>query len=748
LHLELEGKKLSREAEKSWESELASALRISQEGKEQRATVTESSGESDEASAAVNLKTTDIIPKETVVLEMSKKRKVSLVWKYFEKKGKDTAVCRTCHKELMVKFGSTSSLSRHLLGWHKNLHFDLKEMRKAKKSKDNEVVSTSFNKKTIVSQDNVHDQPRICDKCGQSAPSMAMLTKHIKFAHENIGDLQCPERGFKTQELNSVHNHIKSMLNISGDLDVKKHFKCHICNFASVTTLSLARHIDAIHAETGKCPLCCFSSPDKSVLNQHLASIHNVLSRTSSTKDYKCTDCDYSADLKWELTRHKNTVHLNIVEKKCPYCEYFTFSRAHLEEHNKAVHLNIRDKKCTQCDYSSSWSGNLIKHVKNVHNKVHVCPKCNFSSPSKLSLSEHLSSDHAGELDHKCPHCEFSAFTKTHLKIHNKAVHLNIGNYKCTQCDYASSRSSVLKNHVKNSHGKVDLRYVKAKVSLLWDCTQCDYASSRPSHIRNHVDNVHGTEEKGNSSGSDAEKEAHTETVDIDGREQGEGEIKAGGTGSRSASQDGGARALNDIVGGDDNTRPDSGEADGSGQIEIPIQTQIDTLVETQIESVEAMMETQIYLQTETQFVEEKKRSRSRSRSQTSRRSDNLSRSCEESDPHCVNVFPSNNKSNLNGHISSDYRCSFCDFASPHKSATYKHVQAVHKTRKYHKCRGCEYSTQLKANLTNHVKSVQLSIRDPLIIEDVLPKDEDCTDALLMFTHTERSGTQTEKYTS
>jgi hypothetical protein len=113
---------------------------------------------------------------------MSGRRKVSLVWKYFEDNGNETAACKTCGKELMTKIGSTSALDRHLKGRHESLHSDLQEERKAKRRSDEEKVAlTSFNRREPVKMDG-SSVKRLgmfqCDRCVYATASETCFKTH------------------------------------------------------------------------------------------------------------------------------------------------------------------------------------------------------------------------------------------------------------------------------------------------------------------------------------------------------------------------------------------------------------------------------------------------------------------------------------------------------------------------------------------------------------------------------------------
>ena len=57
--------------------------------------------------------------------------KKSVIWEYYIKTGADSAICKTCNREMSTAGGSTSSFARHLLRQHRHVYEDYKAKRLA-----------------------------------------------------------------------------------------------------------------------------------------------------------------------------------------------------------------------------------------------------------------------------------------------------------------------------------------------------------------------------------------------------------------------------------------------------------------------------------------------------------------------------------------------------------------------------------------------------------------------------------------
>ena len=94
-------------------------------------------------------------------------------------------------------------------------------------------------------------------------------------------------------------------------------------------------------------------------------------------------------------------------------------------------------EKVHECSELFIWSGWTLKK----------CKRCDFSSITKSSLSQHLLT-HSGERYYHCKECGSSFSRAGHLKRH-LLTHSGEKPHKHTQCDYECSRVDALSYHIK-----------------------------------------------------------------------------------------------------------------------------------------------------------------------------------------------------------------------------------------------------------------------------------------------------------
>jgi len=93
---------------------------------------------------------------------------------------------------------------------------------------------------------------------------------------------------------------------------------------------------------------------------------------------FKCEECNYASNRKYNLQRHIKIRHTNVKElckkisHRCNICEYSTDRPYNLKRH-EATHKRIKKSKihqCFICDYQDKSKSNVKKHVDNHETKI------------------------------------------------------------------------------------------------------------------------------------------------------------------------------------------------------------------------------------------------------------------------------------------------------------------------------------------------------------------------------------------
>ena len=112
---------------------------------------------------------------------------------------------------------------------------------------------------------------------------------------------------------------------------------------------------------------------------------------------------------------------------QCDLCHISCTDLEYLKRHKKAKHnIDIFEHlegfvfSCSLCDYSTDSKLNLSEHIKEQHsNKNHQCNVCQKFFVSLSKLDEHKVV-HTGEKSFICNTCGKAFSRSYHLKVHNR----------------------------------------------------------------------------------------------------------------------------------------------------------------------------------------------------------------------------------------------------------------------------------------------------------------------------------------
>ena len=93
------------------------------------------------------------------------------------------------------------------------------------------------------------------------------------------------------------------------------------------------------------------------------------------------------------------------------FCILQTTSKIHI----RVIHKKERNFKCTECTFSATQNDYLIIHISSVHTlkgKV-KCDICEYSTFRKVDIKRHMAANHEAIKKFKCEECEYFSFIIT-----------------------------------------------------------------------------------------------------------------------------------------------------------------------------------------------------------------------------------------------------------------------------------------------------------------------------------------------
>ena len=215
-----------------------------------------------------------------------------------------------------------------------------------------------------------------CKICGKTFERRKLLANHMNL-HKNKKCLSCE----KTFKFASYHKHVQFC----------KNYNCTICDFETKSRKTFKNH--TIQHEMKKeqnCPHCNYSSLKTSNVKRHI--------RQHNQGMFDCDKCGKQVSI-LSAEKHKET-HTKRLE--CNICgKHFKLSNAfnkHIAKHSENGKIVVRQEhNCSHCAYKSYFKGNLRKHIVRKHvnpkpnpEKKKICEICNFTFTKSSNLSCHL----------------------------------------------------------------------------------------------------------------------------------------------------------------------------------------------------------------------------------------------------------------------------------------------------------------------------------------------------------------------
>ena len=343
----------------------------------------------------------------------------------------------------------------------------------------------------------------VCPSISNSARGMArhMIRWHSNCAmnETNLQDgtdkFKCPKCPMTCTSLTKLIAHY-TVLHVNSNY---RTFSCTECNFKTISSDSLERHIlrkhhknKAMHSFTVKvyrCPECPRILKSKSELIVH-SRVH------TGERPYPCNECSYRAKQKRHLMGHIKNIHQKdksaAVQKPkkryhCPDCSLVFNTAGRFLEHNR-THTGDKLFNCSVCNHKCRTNGDLKVHMmlhqddigdtKFESRSLRNCPHCPYKNFSLLKLTEHMKL-HDGEHPFECNQCEYKAKSEEHLKYH-KTIHQNGKLFKCSECEYGTNSENAFSHHMEDHTG--EQKYA---------CQDCSRTFKYKLQLTRHMANAH-----------------------------------------------------------------------------------------------------------------------------------------------------------------------------------------------------------------------------------------------------------------
>ncbi|XP_071806483.1 PR domain zinc finger protein 15-like [Asterias amurensis] len=235
---------------------------------------------------------------------------------------------------------------------------------------------------------------------------------------------------------------------------------CHECALILDSTDQLQHHIKTEHQQDPvQCPHCVKICLTTQHLSQHIESIHKENEVTDGIEDYNlgCPLCDRYLSTTHALRLHHQLLHTE--NFSCTSCKVTFWNQTkyllHVKDH-KVQNTKIESDttySCGECSREFSTSTGLRIHEASVHmEKVCLCTYCEYSALTKLTLHEHILSNHPeNNLDIPesqklyCDKCN-SVFLRRGTLHRHQLNHKKV-EFKCEKCDKTYRRKDSLKKH-------------------------------------------------------------------------------------------------------------------------------------------------------------------------------------------------------------------------------------------------------------------------------------------------------------
>ena len=235
-------------------------------------------------------------------------------------------------------------------------------------------------------------------------------------------------------------------------------YSCDDCNVHNLSFRMHTRHLFEHHEQT-LCTHCGINFEDFKVFWVH---------QESHKEKHICDICSNEFRSAIYLRNHKRIMH-NIMDEKytnrfCQICPVCGKSVDSLKQHMMLVH-STQKFQCPHCEYQTPYKNNLKNHIENKHTGGNIknCPFCNklvknvkrHVLAAKCDLPEEERNNPADMVT--CDRCNKQFKNLERLKKHIRDIHDKPA-IQCQYCNFQTKYNCNMRMHIRRVHENKPLR--------------------------------------------------------------------------------------------------------------------------------------------------------------------------------------------------------------------------------------------------------------------------------------------------
>lgn len=225
---------------------------------------------------------------------------------------------------------------------------------------------------------------------------------------------------FKCPYCDSVKEHHKRLIDHIHETHMPEtDLTCAKCKLKFI---SLARY--KTHRARGclhRCPRCNKTFTKPVLLQRHIDMVHDKLYKAPKKTPYICSTCGARLDSRADFDKHMPTHDPDRKKQRCEDCDALVFD---LTRHKQRMHVTRTPSTCTTCGKTYPNKHRLYWHTFNVHRaERYPCPVCGKAFKDKQYCREHIAAHNDPTLQYQCNFCEKLFRHLASRRRHHSTVH-------------------------------------------------------------------------------------------------------------------------------------------------------------------------------------------------------------------------------------------------------------------------------------------------------------------------------------